>query len=189
MPVTSGLPLIAFANMAADAIKNINIASDADVDPDKLLYTSMGAWMRKTTSQAIVTSTLTPVTFADGEAFDLFPSGFTQLHDTGSNPSRIIARKLGIWMLAGLLSYEGATGTGTDRYAYLTKNGATVIAPWRTVTHASIPIGVMAVGFTNVTAVTDYLELQAYQGQGSNVNVGDFGSGTFFGAVWIGNNT
>jgi hypothetical protein len=171
-------------------IRDANIPLNADIDPLKMLFTAMGCWMRKTTPQSITDATLTAVTFADGETFDAVPAGGTELHSTSTNPSRITLRRAGIWLAVGLLSYEGATGTGSGRYAYIIKNGVTtVIAPSVYVTVASQPVGVLAAGFIYTATNTEYIELGAYHGQGSNVNVGDYGSGTFFGACWMGDNT
>lgn len=169
-------------------IFDANIDPNADINPTKLAYTSMGAWLRKTTNQSISHATLTPINFTDGDIADFVPSGYTELHSTVTNPSRITLRQRGFWLVAGFLAYNGATGTGTSRYCYLLKNGAAIIAPWTYVTLASAPLGVMAVGITYTTLNTDYVEMAAYhdQGVGSTINVGDFGSGTFFGAAFLG---
>lgn len=146
---------------------------------------TMGCWLRKTTVQSVNHATLTAVAFSDADTFDNVPSGVTQLHDPSTNNSRITLPQRGFWMVFGQLAYAGGTGTAWDAYCYLTKNGSTVIAPWVTTATASIPYAVNAVGLV-YAASGDYLEMKAYHGQGSAMNVGDYGSGTFFGAVYLG---
>lgn len=169
-------------------IVNAQIATGAAIDPTKLAFTTMGAWLRKITAQSINDSSLTPVNFTDADLTDAFPSGYTQLHDPASNPSRIILRQKGLWLVAAVLAYNGATGTGTPRYAYITKNGSTIVAPVTYISAASQPWLVSATGLVYTSLNTDYVELQAYHTQGSAVNVGDYGSGTFFGCAWLGDN-
>lgn len=171
-------------------IINANIPQNADIDISKLAFSSMGCWLYKTTVQSIPNNTLTPLTFPDAEVLDAVPSSHSGLHDPIVNPSRIILRQPGLWIVMGIVSYNGATGTGTKRYAYIRRNGATtVIATDKDVVVASTPIGVMVVGLVFTAFATEFVELGAHHTQGAALDVGEFGGGTLFGAGWLGNNS
>lgn len=183
------MPLYNFSTTPTNIV-DAQIASNADIDPIKMLFTGLGAWGRKSTPQSVADGTLTPINFSDPDIFDSVPSGIGQIHDPSTNPSRWIMRRAGLWLAQGILFYEGAVGTGSGRYAHIVKNGVTnMLVNQELVVVASQPVGVFVSAIVQTSLDTEYVEISAFHGQGSNVNVGDYGPGTFFGIAWLGNNT
>lgn len=148
---------------------------------------AMGAWCRKTNTQSIPEATVTAVNFDTGETFDNPATGYSQIHDPSSNPSRFILRETGIWIVAGQLSYQGAGTVGLGKGIQLRKNGATnIMFPIEIQAVASAVITLNICAIVEATAVTDYIEMCAYHDAPGGTNIGDYGGGTFFGVAYLG---
>lgn len=124
--------------------------------------------------QSIPNSTLTALTF-DTETFDSgTPSN--NMHDTGSNTSRLTCRVAGLYQITGLVEF--ATSATGVRIAALKLNG-TISLPGGTV---SVQSSSGTPSITQITtsyrlAVSDYIELIVWQNSGGSLNtyVGDTG--------------
>jgi hypothetical protein len=117
--------------------------------------------LTKSANQAIVTATLTPVTF-DTETFDT-----DTMHSTVSNTSRITIQTAGTYLVTGQLAWATAAAKGGKILLY--KNGSVyqtgiVITSATYYTHPNITC-IMQL------AVNDYVEFYAYQDSGSNLNI------------------
>jgi hypothetical protein len=172
-------------------IFNADVDPNADIDPTKMAFTSMGARNRKTTLQSIGDSSITPINFSDGDSFDNVPSGYSGIHDPSSNPSRWVLRQKGLWIVTASLVYQGvAGGVGTVREAFLTLNGVTAFMTATTyISTAGNSHGINLSGIVYASVNTDYIELQAYHTHGSPVNVGDYGLGTYMSVAFLGDNS
>lgn len=171
-------------------IFNADVDPNAEIDPTKLAYSSMGWRSRKTTSQSIPHNTVTAVSFGDADSVDAVPSGYSEIHSTSSNPARIQLRQKGFWLIVASIVFEGAAGTGTVRYGLLAFNGVTAFASTSEyIALASSPHGINIMGIAYTSLNTDYVEIQVYHTQGIAINIGDFGVGSYAAAVFLGDIT
>lgn len=132
-------------------------------------------------SQSISNDTVTVISLA-GETYDT-----NTLHDTATNNSRITLKTVGKWLVIATVSFSGDSTTGR-RGTLIRLNGSTVA---QTISAPS-PAGQTYVQSTTVvtaSAVTDYVEMAAYQQSGGALNVvgnaTDNGS-TFLIAYYVG---
>jgi len=138
-----------------------------------------GCSLYKSVAQSIGNATATAVTF-DSENFDV--NGY---HSTSTNTSRITipSDKAGYYLISGSLGFAGNT-TGI-RISYLYKNGSLLNLP------ATIPAVVandvrVSFNYTVNLAVSDYIELFAYQNSGGSLNVSGDAVDTTFSISYLG---
>jgi hypothetical protein len=138
-----------------------------------------GCSLYKSVAQSIGNATATAVTF-DSENFDV--NGY---HSTSTNTSRITipSGKAGYYLISGSLGFGGNT-TGI-RISYLYKNGSLLNLP------ATIPAVVandvrVSFNYTVNLAVSDYIELFAYQNSGGSLNVSGDAVDTTFSISYLG---
>ena len=158
------------AKVAAD------VATQAELDA---IAAVRGARVFKSASQSIATSTTTAVSF-DSETFDT-----NALHDPATNNSRVLLNKIGLWRVAGQVRYQ-AHGTGS-RQATIRLNGATFFSdPTVPTSGVTVQTTVPVDEVIQATAITDYVELLAWQDSGGNLNVLHLTGGTFLVAHYLG---
>ena len=131
-------------------------------------------------AQSLANNTLTASTL-DAESEDSL-----SIHDTVTLNTRfVIGRKLGVWLVTGLVTYAtNATGT---RRAVIQLNGSDVNGA-----HSIVPPGAalgtaQATGMVRATASTDYVELAGLQNSGGALNTTVSGSyRSSLALTWIG---
>lgn len=149
------------AKIADLAITTAKLAAGAVTGPK--LWTAPRCAVYHNANQSITNNTNTVLAF-NSERWDT-----DGMHDTVTNNSRVTATTAGLYIIHGLVFWDGGSSVGL-RDQYLRVNGATIIAE-----KAVPPAG------TNVTAVTfgtdwylnagDYVELLVYQNSGGSLNV------------------
>ena len=123
--------------------------------------TALGARVYHSAAQSTVTAT--PLTLAfDSETFDT-----DAIHDTVTNNSRLTCKTAGVYLITGHIRFEA--NTVGDRRVQIWLNGAAAIATQASVATA-ITCGLTVTAICNM-AITDYVELTAYQTSGGNLNV------------------
>jgi len=130
-------------------------------------------------TQSIPNSTATAITW-DAENFDT--DGF---HSTSTNTSRITipTGKDGKYLIMGLFKWDDNTA-GTDRVAYLYKNGVSTGA-----LSVAVDKGYYPSNFINTIydlVATDYLEIFAFQTSGSNRDIYANNANGYFIAQYLG---
>lgn len=128
-------------------------------------------------NESIPNASYTTLTF-DTNAYDN-----AGMHSTSTNTSRLTAPISGVYDVTGSVVWAGST-TG-DRFLYIRKNGSSDVA------FSAVAI---AAGYTSEEATTqvrlsagDYLELQVYQGNGTALNIENFGDySPQFAMHWVG---
>ena len=118
-------------------------------------------------AQAITTGMLTPLAF-NSERYDRgTPSN--NMHDTAVNNTRLVARVPGLYRVTAHVEWA-AHATG-KRELHLKLNGATYIG---SIGYPTEPTGVTYMTVSTewpLTTVGDYVEVEAYQDSGGNLNV------------------
>jgi hypothetical protein len=139
--------------------------------------TFVGASLYKTGNQSITTATTTTITW-DAELFDT-----NAFHDNSTNNSRITipAGYAGKYLVTSTISW-GSSATGY-RIAEIYKNGATANFTW-----SGAMQGYYVVGLTSILnlAVSDYLEIKAYQNSGGNLNAAGGAAESYFQIQYLG---
>lgn len=132
----------------------------------------------RTALQAIPNATITPINF-DAELWDT-----NALHDTVTNPSRVILNKIGFWRVTG--SLEFAVIAAGIRQARINLNN--VLHSYNaSLANAVNVIPVQVTADIQITAITDYVELAAYQDSGGALNVNLGSVQTWLSATFLGN--
>ena len=129
----------------------------------------VGVSVYKSAAQTISNLTATAVTF-NTEDFDT--NGF---HDSSTNTSRftVPSGKAGKYLLTGGLAYLAGNATGL-RGAYIYKNGAAYNYNVQQPAVSPSPYGSLVnISFVLNLAVSDYIEIFAFQGDGGNLNVSE----------------
>jgi hypothetical protein len=131
--------------------------------------TFVGASVYRGAAQSLSNATATALTF-DNETYDT-----NAFHDNSTNNTRMTvpAGKAGKYLVTGVTYFfNNATG---QRIVYIYKNGANVIGTIQQGISASIDC-VVQTSFVVDLAVSDYVELFAFQNSGGSLNV--FGNST-----------
>lgn len=178
------------ARLAANAGKLLHSSSTAPywgmAQPGE--WFSMGAALTQNTTQSVDHNTITAISWTDAEVFDHVPSGFTALHSTASNPTRVVMTQRGFWFASGIVDYASSTGGGV-RSAVLRKNGVQFAANRLTQSDTGLPATIQAGGLTYAAATTDYIELAAFHTAGVAVGVGLSNNGTYLSVIYLGDYT
>lgn len=141
--------------------------------------TFVGASVYRGASQSIANATATALTF-DNETYDT-----DAFHDNSTNNTRMTvpAGKAGKYLVTGVTYFTNhATG---QRIVYIYKNGANVIGTIQQGISASIDC-VVQTSFVVSLAVSDYVELFAYQNSGGALNVFGTSSSSGFQVSYLG---
>lgn len=140
--------------------------------------TYYGCRVYRNAALSIADSTQTAIAF-DAESFDPF-----SMHDTSTNPSRVVLSKVGKWLVKWQLSY--ATNPTGIRVAALWLNGAEVSTVSNANPGGSGSAYVGSEDIVDVTAITDYVEVVPFQNSGGSLayNVGV--AKVFLAAAYIG---
>lgn len=142
--------------------------------------TFKGCAIYNSTSQSIPNATSTAVTF-NTEIFDT--DGF---HSTATNTSRITipAGLAGKYQVNACLTY-GANGTGLRTFA-IYKNGS--VYQWAPQALGSASLNAGGVSFATVVdlAVTDYIEMFAYQSSGGSLGTNSGSQDVSFSVAYLG---
>ena len=139
----------------------------------------VGASVYRGASQSIANATATALTF-DNETYDT-----DAFHDNSTNNTRMTvpAGKAGKYLVTGVTYFtNNATG---QRIVYIYKNGANVIGTIQQGISASIDC-VVQTSFVVSLAVSDYVELFAYQNSGGALNVFGTSSSSGFQVSYLG---
>jgi hypothetical protein len=142
----------------------------------------VGVSVYKSAAQSISNLTATAVTF-NTEDFDT--DGF---HDNSTNTSRftIPSGKAGKYLVTGNVNYLAGSVTG-PRAAYIYKNGSVYNYQTQNAAVSPSPYGaIVKVSFVLNLAVSDYIEIFAFQGDGGNLNVSENQSGTNVQITYLG---
>jgi hypothetical protein len=121
-------------------------------------------------TQSTTTSTWTSLNL-DSEDFDI-----GTMHDTVTNNTRVTVPTGGdglYWVIGSSLFAANATAS---RHLRLFKNGATVIKQQTYANAGGSDAVVISVAAIVVLSATDYVEVQAFQASGGNLNVGASGA-------------
>ena len=90
------------------------------------------------------------------------------IHDTVTNPSRLVCKTAGLYLIVGHVRFaSNATGF---RYTYIRVNGTTSLAVQETPAVSGFPT-ILSVATLYQLAVNDYAELLVYQNSGAALNV------------------
>ena len=132
-------------------------------------------------NQSVANATLTALAF-NTEAADN-----NAIHDTATNNSRLTLNKVGLWLVHGSATFAlNATG---DRFLQIRVNGDANNRPGNNSRGGSATLspGVEVTALVRASAVTDYVELMAYQNSGGALNVETSAAPTSprFSAVWL----
>jgi hypothetical protein len=114
-------------------------------------------------AQSVTSSTFVAMT-ANSERWDT-----DTMHSTVSNTSRITATTAGRYQFNTTMTIA-ANASGGRAIGYAINGGATVQVQAQTTAGGSVN-HVMSASFTLVMAATDYVEVQAWQSSGGNLNV------------------
>jgi len=158
--------------MATPAILSLNADVIMDTDArvrmtgqNRMRYLNTLCSVYRTTTQAISDSTVTAIGF-DAEEVDT-----DGMHDNATNNSRITIQLAGKYFVFGQIDYESNVGSTTDaRHARIHKNGAEFLTSANDFVLNNTGLCVMQVSVLMSLAVNDYLELNAYQVSGGNLN-------------------
>lgn len=123
-----------------------------------LFRTNSSCSLTNSANQSIPTGTWTSITF-DTERFDT-----DTMHEGVTHSSRLTCNTAGIYICGG--GWEIATSTASF-YVRVFLNGATTVA--FTQQNSSVAQNVMCTGMVQLAA-GDYIELQAFQTSGGNLN-------------------
>lgn len=123
----------------------------------------IGALVRRTTAQSIATATWTTIEF-DAEVRD--DGG---LHDTGSNTGRLTAPVDGWYHVTGAAEFA-SNGSG-GRWLRLRLNGTTIVRRINKLSNAGGNPDGHDISLSRYLAAGDYIELQAFQDSGGNLDV------------------
>jgi hypothetical protein len=155
-------------------ILNAHVDATAAIRMDKI-----SGWLfanRKTSTQSIATGAAQPIDFDTADTIDDVPSGETQIHDPGTNPSRFTIGKAGNLMVWVEASFN--TDFSNVPYITMTRNGAaTGVSTVAPVAIASLSgwTTVVLIGAV-VVAAGDYIQINAGHFAGAAVNLGDNGN-------------
>lgn len=178
-----GAGIVGNAQMAADAIVNVNVASTAAIYGSKVALAAAGA--RKTTAQSCASGGgATALTFTDGDTLTLTPSGLSAIHSSSSNPTRW-TNPFPATALALVLACV-AINTAYTNSILLTfsRNGGAALGNVQPVTQVHVTgtgaagsswTQVLMIGLGTMTS-GQYGELQISHFAGSAANVGDYGN-------------
>jgi hypothetical protein len=146
--------------LAANSVDNSKVAAGAALSMSKLAF--RGARAHQQTAHAIAHDTWTMLTL-DDETLDS-----NALHSPTVNPSRILLDTIGYWLVVGQVSIV-ANVTGR-RGAAIFLNGSQRGYQFAPNLGAGSAVVVQVHDLIRATAVTDYVQLGAYQDSGVALN-------------------
>ena len=172
------------------SISNANIASNAAITASKISDTALTTTATQSPTNktfdttnvvktpmarvynsadiSISNATVTILTF-NSERFDT-----NTIHDTSSNTSRLTCKTAGIYLIFGSVAWSnGALGV---RQVSILLNGATVIAKQLSPANDANNTTEQSISTAYELTVNDYVELQVFHGQGSNLNISVLGN-------------
>lgn len=124
----------------------------------------IGARCYRTTGQSIPNGTSTAI------AFNLERYDTDDIHDNATNPSRLVCKTAGKYIIGGHLTFSG--NTAGLREIRIRRNGSTLIAVHREGgVNSSGPTHSLSVSTIFNLAVSDYVELEAFQSSGSSLSI------------------
>ena len=154
------------------------------VDVLTFLLNMPAAELRQTTVQTLTTSVITSITFTT-EDLDDDPNGASN-HSTSSNTSRYVAPYSGWYLISGVVAFAAnATGLRSTRWAV---NGSVVLNSGVDVTSVTASTQEVAANTQKVFLTAgDYVELQAFQSSGGNLNTvyGSDHNGSRLSVMWV----
>lgn len=137
----------------------------------------IGARVYDASTQTLTTGSAAFINF-DSETFDT-----DTMHDTVTNNTRLTATTAGKYLVIGQMEFA-ANATGERRLS-IGKNGATNDVA--TVVHDAAASGetrIIVAGFVDLSA-TDYVQLEAWQNSGGNLNVSGGPNSSWFSAMRV----
>lgn len=156
-PGTDGLYYVLEPNVTGTLYRGFEVA-------DSLVGARVGA----TAVQTLGTGANTPIVF-DLEVFDPFG-----LHSNTTNNTRITVQEPGWYQIGGFVTFA-ANATGI-RQISVVKNGTTALAEISTTALGGGNVAKLAIDAAEYLAAGDYVELNAYQDSGGNLNTVQSGS-------------
>lgn len=158
-------------------------AHNVIVDDLNYLYTPPMCKLKVNATQSLPNGTDTMVTFGASD-FDTDTMG-----TTGAS-ARITINTAGVYLVTYSVGFAAGT-PGGGRFVTIAKNGtgsalnATGFG-WNGAAGSTSLQSMVTNAVTLSLAATDYLQINAWQSSGGNLNIGAIPESTFFSVVWIG---
>ena len=172
---------IADASVTASKIAAASVGSSQIIDSSvgaSKISSLPGTRVYNNAAISVADSTETLLTF-NNERYDT-----TGLHDTSTNPGRIVASYAGVYLIVVNIEWA-ANATGT-RSILIYLNGTTKIASQNQVNNGASIVTRQSVSTLYYLAPTDYVTVNAYQTSGGSLNVQSTGNySPEFAAQWL----
>lgn len=139
-------------------------APDCQQNWEHLTKPAPHARVSRSNAQAIVTATVTAITFDTVE----FDQGATPKHWVVGSPTRLTCQRAGCYLISGSSEWA-SSGVGANRAVFVRFNGATILNGDGKASVAGNNLSGQATAIYRLAA-GEYVELVVYQDSGGNLN-------------------